>query len=457
MSRVLITGAAGQTSISLIKQLISEGYEPIATDIKEKPELLEELGTPYIRADLTKTKELEGIIEYAPYDGVIHTAAIVAPLVRIIHHYEVNTRGSQNLFTLLSKEGVLSENAKVINTATASEYNSFRIVKNFFGWKKEYHPVPVEGADEDEQPIGWMGGPFKSYCESKLWQELLGHEFNGKEEEEIKQMLSDPRYYDKYKEYVGPIENSELPIITIRPGLVYSPHVTELTGDLLNMVACGFGRSLSCLMPDFPTGFVSADNVASIEKFLLEQDNDEVVGQVYNAADDAPIGFAELSELVGEALDKPYKSEIPDSVKMQELIMYSKLFNSNKMKFMIKIAMDGLHIPVLLVLTDILGNHHFSINKLKDLGWKPEGNVVEEIGDVAREMYEEGRIGGYTPGQERINDMIGQFLNQFVTTKYIDDKELAVKNKKVGCRRKYKKIHTKYVAQLNAWKEHKKR
>ncbi|MEP2717534.1 NAD-dependent epimerase/dehydratase family protein, partial [Pseudophaeobacter sp.] len=114
MTKVLITGAAGDVGSALIRELAQGSYEVLATDLR-CPEGLPE-GIRFEALDVRGTDPDRIIGEERP-DVVIHLASIVTPTTRDFA-YAVDVTGSRNVLQACLAHGV----RRLVVTSSGAAY-----------------------------------------------------------------------------------------------------------------------------------------------------------------------------------------------------------------------------------------------------------------------------------------------------------------------------------------------
>ncbi len=157
MTRILVTGSAGQISTELIPALAERGYEIIATDIRPPPEDELEFAEFQI-LDVTDSQKVDSLIGKFSVDAIIHNASILSakgeqdPLLAL----NVNFRGLENVLLAAKKHRV----KKVLIPSSIAAFGP--------------------QTPKDHTPNDTIMRPTTIYGISKVYVELLGEYFHSK-------------------------------------------------------------------------------------------------------------------------------------------------------------------------------------------------------------------------------------------------------------------------------------
>jgi len=244
MTKVLITGAAGDVGSALLRELAQaeDGtYEVVATDIRPPADLPQ--GIRFEVLDV-RGEDPDRVIGRERPDVVIHLASIVSPTTRDFAH-AVDVTGSRNVLSVCRTHGV----KRLVVTSSGAAYG--------------YHPDnPVPLVESD--PI--RGNPEFAYSDHKR---------------QVEDMLAQARS-----------EAPDLEQVVLRVG-------TVLGAGLENQITALFHkpRLLALMGCESPFVFIWTRDLARILKRAIQ---DGPAG-IYNVAGDGALGVSDLSQ----ALNKP--------------------------------------------------------------------------------------------------------------------------------------------------------
>lgn len=243
----LVTGATGFTGWHMVKHLLNNNYEVIATDIRGSADPIFN-STTFITADLTDWYNLRendpfiNAIKHANY--IFHIAGLFNYAASYKNLCKVNIEGTENLFNIVQWHNNIS---RIVVWSAGGVFGNF-----------DHIPLP---ATEDM--------PTKtdnSYLLSKLLQEQKSLIFGSMH---------------------------SIPVTVIRPSAVYGPKSTygialSITTLLKSKVGSviGSGQNKGSL--------VHVEDVVRAAEFLVNNEN--AVGEIYHVTDDALYNNAEIAK-----------------------------------------------------------------------------------------------------------------------------------------------------------------
>jgi nucleoside-diphosphate-sugar epimerase len=253
--RTLVTGGSGFIGSHVIRALVARGDNVRAlvrntSDVAE----LERLGVELFHGDLTDESSLERIAEGVTH--VIHLAGLLGGAkVPEEKYWDVNVTGTANLLAQFN-DGSLE---RFVHCSTTGVLG------------------PIAGPPADEScPVN----PSNLYELTKSEGEVLAKRYG---------------------------RDAGVPVLVIRPGMVYGPGNLHLLG-LFRTIKKGLffliGTGESLLDP------VYIDDV--VQSLLLALDCPQAVGGTYIIAGERAVTVAELAQAIGKALGKkPYRFRVP--------------------------------------------------------------------------------------------------------------------------------------------------
>lgn len=151
LGRVLVTGAAGFLGSALVKRLVSDGEDVVASDLAQD----KATATGLRACDLTRRDQVEHLLRDHPVDTIIHAGAVSGPMVmadRPLDIWQINVTGT----------------AYLLQSALRSKANRFVLCSSV----DVYGPDPIGLIDEDT-----AFAPQSVYGASKVAAEaaLAGH------------------------------------------------------------------------------------------------------------------------------------------------------------------------------------------------------------------------------------------------------------------------------------------
>jgi len=236
--KVFLNGAGGFIGSHLIEELVKSGHKVSAVDMPNVDmSHAEKLGCEVAYATLEDADAIKEAMTGC--DAVIHTAAIFNFAVPMDKIWKVNVEGTKTVCDIATELGV----KKFVMFSTVGSYG---------------RPVKVPCKEEDPK------NPRNPYEITKWESEKLAF---------------------KYHKERG------LPVVAIRPTLVYGPRsrygVIQYLCALTLLKLANPKRKLMVVKGGYQTHMVHVEDVARAVVFLME--HDDVVGKVYNIVDDDPL------------------------------------------------------------------------------------------------------------------------------------------------------------------------
>ncbi len=300
---VTVTGAGGTVGGYVVDLLLERGYGVIAVD---RPKTLESLkkraiitgqkGLAVVEGDLRKNESTYKFL-IPPYDtrdsifdvdAIIHLAADLDIRKSYLDMVDINVRAPMKLFEELKE----ARGRVFIHFSSGSIYGDCD-----------------SGELEETSPVKGKSGYECSKIES---------------EENLKVLAG----------FCGSPK-----LIIVRPALIYGPKGRFLASGVmalppvLQFVFNGFSPRMS---GGPRTNLVHAEDVARAVVFLLENENKVKSGEIFNVADDTPMGFGDVCDAAAEAygLTRAFGVPIPPA-KMLALLkriidtdLFFKLFDA---------------------------------------------------------------------------------------------------------------------------------
>ena len=325
--KTLITGATGFIGGHLAKTLHEQGREIKCLVRKtSRVNFLESMGVELVCGDLNDTNSLKKALQGV--DTIYHAAGEVFA-AQDEYYYSVNVAGLKNLLEACSYASV----KKLIHFSSSSATGP-----------NPQRDVPVT---EDSPCL-----PITPYGTSKL------------EGEKVIRQLS--------QEY-------QIPIIIIRPPLVYGPGVSQSSRVLmfLKLIHQGLFRTIGD--GNNLVSLCYIDNL--IEGLLLAEAEKKAEGQIYFLADSRPYTVNEIAATIAQELGKPIpSSHIPlwaASPLSIALGVLAKLFRFNS--------------PLTRnTVKELKNNWYVDISKAqKDLGYQPRDEFKEGVRKTVEWFYSE--------------------------------------------------------------------
>lgn len=256
----LVTGGTGFIGSHLVEELVRQGRKVRCLVKKDSDaSLLKNLGVEIFYGDLTDTESLRGINEGV--EVVYHLAAIARPMAIADEiYFRVNTEGTRNLL----QQGIGKKLKKIIYISSVS----------------------AVGPSRDGQPVNerTRPQPIDTYGKSKLEAEKIVFEF---------------------------IEKYNLPIVIIRPPMVFGPRDFEML-KMFKTVKTGFFPVHLNNNGQFEFCFVK--NL--IQACLLIEEKGER-GEIYHVSDGRSYSLKEVLETIARA----------EKIKLSKLYLPTWLLN----------------------------------------------------------------------------------------------------------------------------------
>lgn len=253
----LVTGAAGFTGWHMVKLLLEEGYEIIATDCRKSNNDPVYKLTRFIEIDLTNPADVfdEGFLkELAEAQFVFHIAGIFDHAASLSKLFEVNVLGTRNLLDAIRRAhaGEAQKYPRVIIWGASGIFGDFSHISL---------PATEAMPPRTDNP----------YFLSKLYEELEALRF---------------------------WQRDRLPVTVLRPSAVYGSHsvygmalsITTLLKSRMAFVV-GNGKNKGVL--------VHVRDVVRAAEFLAR--NDGAVGEVYHVTDDNPYSVEEITRSLAQS------------------------------------------------------------------------------------------------------------------------------------------------------------
>ncbi|MFX1497076.1 MAG: NAD-dependent epimerase/dehydratase family protein [Promethearchaeota archaeon] len=283
---VLIDGAKGHTGTFLVKEILESkpDWEIIATDLptderknlmtkervfssrfKYMTDILDHNRVSYIPADLTARNTIEKLFENRKFDLIFHVASLYDYFADLSLLRKINVEGTRNLLeTIISSQNM--NNVRFIHWSTCGVYGEPKYNKNSKGY-----PIPVD----ETAPFN----PPNNYSISKMEQEKVVNNYSRKH---------------------------GLKATIIRPAPIMGPSQIYGVFHIMQLVnKSGFGPGIHVYPRKKRLGMplIHVEDLVRLAIYLAE--NDESIGQTYNAAMD--ICFQEdFLEYLADLLNAEY-------------------------------------------------------------------------------------------------------------------------------------------------------
>jgi len=187
MTTVCVTGAAGKVGRYAVLDLLTHGYEVVATDVVPRPGFLPGDGDlAYLQADLEDYGDTAEVL--AGSEAVVHLANVPAPgLVPPARTYVRNTAMNANVFLAAAQLGL----RRVVWASSETTLGlPFEAPPRYVPVDEEHYPLPdstyalskVVGETTAEHVSTWSGIPFvalrlsnvilpEAYADFPAWQD----------------------------------------------------------------------------------------------------------------------------------------------------------------------------------------------------------------------------------------------------------------------------------------------
>jgi nucleoside-diphosphate-sugar epimerase len=255
MKLCLVTGATGCVGSHTAERLIGEGYR-VRTLVRGSSDtrLIDQWGIEKIEGDLTDHAALRRAAEGVHL--IVHCAAKVGDWGPVDEYRRANVEGTRVL----------------LETAAGQKLDRFVHISSLGVYEARDH----FGTDESTPPATQH---IDGYTQSKMESEKLVLEYH---------------------------KNRGVPVVVLRPGLIYGPRDRVVVPRLVEKIGNGqfrfFGSSAKAMNSIYVGNLVSA--------IMLAIQNQSAIGQVYNVTDDEPTSkqrfFATAARLAG--LPEPTRS-----------------------------------------------------------------------------------------------------------------------------------------------------
>ena len=323
MKRILVTGATGLIGGRLVKTLAADGHNvKLLVRRSSAVSVLRKLSVEPEYGDIRDSESVERAVK--DVDVVYHLAAIRGErLLPREMYWDVNVKGTKNILEASYKAGI----EKFVYCST----------EGVLGW--------FDNSPADES---WPYKPVGMYHITKAEAERL------------------------VKKY---LHEKQLPATIIRPVIAYGPTDRGVIFKIARLIK--EGRFVILGHGDFRLHLVYIDNLT--QGLRLAGEKKCSVGQIYIIADENPITFIRLIQIIAETLNvQTTKIHIPIwSAKLAGL-MAENLYRSLLSLSIKKLGDDPILTPMKV---DILSKERFyNISKAKkELGYTPTTHTEEGI------------------------------------------------------------------------------
>ena len=324
--KVLVTGAAGFIGGHLIDMLVERGDEvrALVRPVEEIDYLQTLPGVEIVYGDLTDVSSLKRAVH--GMQRVFHIAAKTGPWGPEEAYQAVNVQGVIDLISAAMDAGV----QRIVHTSSITVYGH------------HLHGVVTEG-----YPYHAENNP---YSRTKIASEKL-----------IFKLVKERR----------------APVVVVRPAWVYGPRDRASFSRFVHLVESGKG-----FIRGTGKNVVPVVYVRDVAQGMLKAGDagDEVVGRVYNIADDRRVTQAEYLNTIADALQVPHVSrKFPFSAVYLAGSSAEILWRAMKRR-------EKAPPPVTTYGVTLLGgDQQFSIERARrELGYAPEFDVKRGVGEGVR-------------------------------------------------------------------------
>lgn len=323
--RALITGACGFSAQYVIKQLLKEGWQVRATDLKNvKRTNLEQFGDniEFIPGDLTDKNSMKPVVK--DIDVVFHPAAVFSYSAPMDLLRKVNVEGTKNLIEVSMDSGA----QKVVTWSSVAIYGTA---------DPKWYKMPIT-EDQDLNPK--CEGRYDT---SKREQEAAAFEY---------------------------FKNQGFPITAIRPAPIYGPGTYYGIYTLFKYVQQASLPACPKNLHKSSIPLVHAEDIARAAIFL--SDPKLFNGEAYNVIDDNVLDMIQTLKFTAYLTNQRMKVLLPMPMKMfKPFLKMFGIFSHWEAKHLRKKIDGKMQVPKLETDTIIymFGNFYFSNEKLKEAGY----------------------------------------------------------------------------------------
>ncbi|MFB6263285.1 MAG: NAD-dependent epimerase/dehydratase family protein, partial [Bradymonadaceae bacterium] len=272
----LVTGASGFTGTYLVRDLLRDGQQVLATDLPgtfdtgDRRQRARSLGLDldhpnleFVPSDLLDPESLRPLFE-RPVTHLFHTASLYDYSATLDRLRRVNVDGTRHLLDAILDSDVELERFIHWSTCgvfgkphTAAEGDQVNLPFN------ERSPSPKTTAPTADGPTGT--DLVNDYSVSKWEQEKM--------------------IWRMYRE-------KDLPVTVVRPAPIYGPGSAYGHGGIILAIALGFVPAIPADSKNYITTSVHVQDVAGFARYIAEQD--DAIGEDYNIVDNSIISYHEF-------------------------------------------------------------------------------------------------------------------------------------------------------------------
>jgi nucleoside-diphosphate-sugar epimerase len=324
--KTLITGATGFIGRHLVRRLVKEG-ESVTCLVRETSDTksLEKLGVELAYGDLLNKDSLKRVLGDENIRVVFHLAGAVYSRVSRNYH-KINALGTENLLSVCNVDKI----------------KKFILVSSITAVGPQRHKNII--LDENTVP-----NPIPPYGRSKYDAEQIAL-----------------KYYEKHN----------LPVVIVRPPLVYGPEQGRDITDFFKKIESGFFRIIGdgeCV-----TSLCYIDNL--VDGLLLVVKKEDSAGRIYFIADKKIYTFKQISETIAKELGVGLSAlKIPPLIADISGFLYAVL---NNIFGMTSVFLYTLKLMTLNFACDISRAH-------RELSYRPTVNFEEGIKRTVKWYKEE--------------------------------------------------------------------